>query len=167
MKFFVTALILSFALLACKNEKTAENSTSDSPTEITPAGTENTPGQVNIPAGPDGIVHHYICPDRCKGGHSDNPGTCPVCGKTLAHNQAFHDQPNAQNPSAVPGTPAPEQVQQITPPQTQEVNIPAGPDGIVHHYICASGCKGGHSPNAGNCPVCGKPLAHNAAFHKQ
>lgn len=43
MKFFITAHILSFALLSCKNEKTAENSTSDSPTKITPAGTENTP----------------------------------------------------------------------------------------------------------------------------
>ena len=133
---------------------------------------------VNIPAGPDGVVHHYICTDKCSGGHSENPGTCPVCGKQLAHNQAWHDaqvqQPQQQQqPNQFgPRTDQPTQPNQPTPPtppsdQPAEVNIPAGPDGIVHHYICTSRCAGGVSEGPGVCSVCGKQLAHNKAWHNQ
>ncbi|WP_228851806.1 hypothetical protein [Aegicerativicinus sediminis] len=36
--------------------------------------------------------------------------------------------------------------------------------GGVFHYICNDGCAGG-SASAGNCATCGKPLAHNQAYH--
>jgi len=135
------------------------------------------PSQVNIPAGPDGITHHYICNDRCKGGHSENPGNCPVCGKTLAHNQAWHDVqnknqqqqannfgPRADGSPAAPNVPNPQANVNDAPAQ---VNIPAGPDGIVHHYICPDRCSGGHSESPGKCSKCNKTLAHNQAWHNQ
>ncbi len=34
-------------------------------------------------------VFHYTCPNGCAGG-SGTAGTCPQCGGTLAHNQAYH-----------------------------------------------------------------------------
>ena len=172
MKNIFLLLILTMTFFACKNDKTATTETTPDTTEAAPATTDGAQATVNIPAGADGVVHHYICPDQCKGGHSANPGNCPVCGKTLAHNQAFHNQPGQSNTMQTEAG-APTVVQQAPPTQVQpqaqtpEVNIPAGSDGIVHHYICAAGCKGGHSANAGNCPVCGKALAHNQAFHKQ
>lgn len=128
-------------------------------------------GAVNIPAGPDGITHHYICVDRCAGGHSESPGTCPVCGKSLSHNQAWHDVQNAgqqANPMGprVETAPAPNVPSSVNDAPAQ-VNVPAGPDGIVHHYICQDRCSGGHSANPGKCPKCNKTLAHNQAFHNQ
>lgn len=138
------------------------------------------PQTVNIPAGPDGVVHHYICSDLCEGGHSETPGNCPVCNNPLAHNQAWHDQPaqqqqqqpqsqDGQDPRSqfdpMRGGDAPQGQQQMEAPQ--QVNIPAGPDGVVHHYICSDGCQGGHSESPGMCPVCNKQLSHNQAWHNQ
>ncbi|MCB0549638.1 MAG: hypothetical protein KDD19_18840 [Phaeodactylibacter sp.] len=34
-------------------------------------------------------IYHYTCPSGCAGG-SGTAGTCPQCGGTLAHNQAYH-----------------------------------------------------------------------------
>ena len=31
-------------------------------------------------------VAKYICPNRCDGSNSDNPGNCPVCGMELIEN---------------------------------------------------------------------------------
>lgn len=145
------------------------------PDQNTPPQPQEGPQQVNIPAGPDGVVHHYICVDQCAGGHSEGPGNCPVCSKTLAHNQAWHDaqnqgaqqtQPNQFGPRS-DGAPDP-QIQTPNPSeQPQQVNIPAGADGIVHHYVCVDGCVGGHSEGPGTCPGCNKTLAHNQAWHNQ
>jgi len=175
----LTAIVLSFS---CKTDsKSSEQSNTDQTQVATdPALQTNTaqnPGTVNIPAGADGIVHHYVCPDGCKGGHAEAAGMCPVCGKALSHNQEWHNQPQNQTPQqpASPSADGPRvqtaPVQSTSPAQPQTgpetVNIPAGPDGIVHHYICSAGCKGGHSDNPGNCPKCSKPLAHNQAFHNK
>jgi hypothetical protein len=184
---YIILLFMFVAWTGCKSDsKPTEDNTDtqpeiimDQPIDMT--NTDPNPGQavpeVNIPAGPDGIVHHYICNDRCQGGHSENPGTCPVCGKQLAHNQAWHDAQNAQNAQMQQQNPS--QANQFgpranaTPPQQQpteqpqEVDIPAGPDGIVHHYICTSRCAGGHAEAPGMCSVCGKQLAHNRAWHNQ
>lgn len=157
------------------------------PTDQTP---QDQPTQVSIPAGADGIVHHYICNDLCVGGHSENPGNCPVCNKALAHNQAWHDAQNQNQPTQnqqptangqqaqqfgprienAPPAGAPTQnplLNQQSTETPQQVNIPAGADGVVHHYVCTAGCKGGHSESAGSCPVCKKALAHNQAWHNQ
>ena len=170
MQKLLLILVGIIFMFSCKNESKSPNETgaSETVTDPTQMNMDQSQTTVNIPAGPDGVVHHYICADKCVGGHSPNPGTCPVCGKTLAHNQAFHDQqqqsPAMQTDPATGGSPA---IQAQQPPQNESVNIPAGADGKVHHYICTAGCKGGHSENAGNCPVCGKTLAHNQAWHNQ
>ncbi|TVQ45606.1 MAG: hypothetical protein EA362_08555 [Saprospirales bacterium] len=178
---------LALFLVACGSERTDSDAGEQSPMEIAPLPADETapqqqqqqqqpPGEVNIPAGPDGIVHHYICVDRCEGGHSENPGFCAVCNKQLAHNRAWHEQGQQQqqpdqadprtqfDPMRGGGETPPAQQQQQ---QMQQVNIPAGPDGIVHHYICIDQCAGGHSENPGFCPVCNKQLAHNQAWHNQ
>lgn len=45
-------------------------------------------------------------------------------------------------------------------PTTEPAQNAAG----VWHYTCSKGCAGG-SGTAGNCAVCGGPLAHNSAYH--
>lgn len=188
----ISFLFAVLFFVACKNdsESTTQSEPVQEQTNINNADPLNMqsessgerPSQVHIPAGSDGIVHHYICSDRCEGGHSPNPGLCSNCGNPLAHNQAWHDdQPQSQtqtqnNPGQTIQTSPPVNLQatqasQIPPTSAQQppeqVNIPAGPDGIVHHYICKDRCAGGHSPNSGNCPNCGKRLAHNQAWHNQ
>lgn len=191
-------LIIGLALIfsACGSDTSETSSGEQAPLDIAPLPpTEETvpqqqptqqqpPGEVNIPAGADGIVHHYICNDRCEGGHSESPGFCPVCNQQLAHNRAWHEQPQQQqqqqqqstgqadprtqfDPMRGGGTTPPQQQQQQPQGQMEQVNIPAGPDGIVHHYICIDRCNGGHSEGAGFCPVCNKQLAHNQAWHNQ
>jgi hypothetical protein len=195
-KSAILILGLALFLVACGSESSESNAGEQTPFEIAPLPAEESapqqqqppeqqqpPGEVNIPAGPDGIVHHYICVDRCEGGHSENPGFCPVCNKQLAHNRAWHEQPQQQQQQqqqqqtgqADPrvqfdpmrgGDAVPPQQQQQQQ-QVEQVNIPAGPDGIVHHYICIDRCAGGHSESPGFCPVCNKQLAHNQAWHNQ
>lgn len=202
-KFLIIALVF-FIFSACQSDK-PENADSDTlqqtqsqdnsegntsapefdvqmPDQPAAPQQQEGPQQVNIPAGADGIVHHYICVDQCEGGHAEGPGNCPVCNKTLAHNQAWHDAQNQNQSQNQPGQtqpqpnqfgprtdadPAAPQQSPNPPQQPQQVNIPAGDDGIVHHYVCADGCKGGHAENPGTCPVCNKTLAHNQAFHNQ
>lgn len=179
---YLALLVATVIIFSCKseNKSTDQTTTEQSQTVTDTSGQTNAaqaPGTVNIPAGPDGIVHHYVCADRCKGGHSETAGNCSVCGKALAHNQEWHNQTQNQTPQqpaqqlpsgprvdALPGQTAIPAAAQASP---ETVNIPAGSDGIVHHYICSAGCKGGHSENAGNCPKCSKPLAHNQAFHNK
>ncbi len=188
-KSAILILGLAMFLVACGSEGSDSDAGEQSPMEIAPLPAEETapqqqqqqpPGEVNIPAGADGIVHHYICADLCEGGHSESPGFCPVCNNQLAHNRAWHEQGQQQQQQQQPGqadprvqfdpmrgggqTPPAQQQQQQ---QMQQVNIPAGADGIVHHYICVDQCAGGHSESPGFCPVCNKQLAHNQAWHNQ
>lgn len=113
LRIFMVLLICS-ALAACGSETANDASATDSTTTTTttapvPSNTQattitNTDGsttlqtqpaptksqEVNVPAGPDGIVHHFICADKCDGGTGDKTGPCPKCGKTMSHNKAFH-----------------------------------------------------------------------------
>lgn len=163
MKNFFLLLFIVFAIVSCKNEqKPTATPATDAIEAVIPNPTD-APMTVNIPVSSDGNVHHYVCADKCEGGFSDNGGTCPVCGKTLVHNQAFHDQQQAAPQMQVDQNSP--NIQQVTPPQTQDVSVPAGADGVVHHYVCTRGCVGGNSTTAGNCPVCGNALSHNQAFH--
>ncbi|MBL0101985.1 MAG: hypothetical protein IPP49_19695 [Saprospiraceae bacterium] len=181
-KFLILLVAIVFTFSCKTDSKTIDQPATD---QTVPAATGQpgqtdvppTPVTVDIPAGADGKVHHYICEDKCKGGHSESAGKCPICGKALAHNQAWHNQQQNQSPQQPaqqpPGGPSvqtlPGQPTSPAQPQaaTETVNIPAGADGIVHHYICSAGCKGGHSENAGKCPKCSKPLAHNQAWHNK
>ena len=90
-------------------------------------------------------IQHYTCPNGHAGANTS--GSCLICGATLEHNQAFHDQSNA---AATPDAPAGGE-----PPQNA--------DG-VWHYTCPNGHAGGGG-SATACPVCGTTLAHNAAYH--
>ena len=189
MSKYVVFLIALTIFISCKSDnKTTDQSILDPAVpaaEQVQTDASKAPGTVDIAAGADGIVHHYICSDQCKGGHSETAGNCPVCGKALAHNQAWHNQQQNQSPQQPTQQPAQQPAQQpqggprvqTLPGETtsqaqpqaapETVNIPAGADGIVHHYICSAGCKGGHSDNAGNCPRCNKPYAHNQAWHNK
>lgn len=179
-------------LIGCQSDGSGD--TQQSPTEQAPQPVETPqqpqqpqmqqPQEVNIPAGDDGIVHHYICVDQCQGGHSEQPGFCPVCNKQLAHNQAWHtaqnqqmqqQQPQMQQDGANPrqqidpmrGGQMPQNQMDVQQQPMEQVNIPAGADGVVHHYICTNQCEGGHSETPGMCPVCSQRLAHNQAWHNQ
>lgn len=85
-------------------------------------------------------VFHYTCPNGCAGGAAQAQA-CATCGTMLAHNQAYHAQPQATTP---------------TTPQA----APAG----VFHYTCPNGCAGG-AAQAQACATCGTMLAHNQAYH--
>lgn len=167
MKNVFLLLFIIAAIVSCKTENKAAQTEDTSAVELTPQNPSEAPATVNIATSSDGQVHHYVCQDQCAGGFSDNPGNCSVCGKPLAHNQAFHANDQAQNPTLQVDQAAQPSIQPLPTSQPQEVNIPAGSDGVAHHYVCAKGCKGGNGQNAGNCPVCGAQMAHNKAFHNQ
>ncbi len=136
------------------------------------------PGQVDIPAGPDGIVHHYIC-EKMDGGFGDAAGLCPVCSANMAHNTAFHAQANA--PSDQPkvtlqgadGNPLPGGATISTSPPTNGQTINATPPPAepaqnakgVWHYTCTKGCAGG-AGSAVACGKCGTTLVHNTTYHQ-
>ncbi len=166
----ILSIMLALSVFACAPDKPASNEAESdaSNTEVTITSPEEIsfdnaaqlptttppeqPAQVNIPAGEDGVVHHFICEDGCAGGFSENGGNCPVCGKAFAHNTAFHAQQSDQqntNINANQPVPAPE---------------PAQNANGVWHYTCANGCPGGGG-QPGKCGVCGGELAHNAAYH--
>ena len=121
------------------------------------------PNQANVPAGTDGKVWHFVCADGCEGGHGDGKAPCPVCGKEMAHNQAFHaNNNNADNqaPTIIP--PGGDQTTNPIAPATPE---PAQNAAGVWHYTCPNGCAGGGGA-AGPCASCGTTLAHNSAYHQ-
>lgn len=101
---------------------------------ITPPANQST-----TPAATTAGVFHYTCPNGCAGG-AGTAQACATCGTMLAHNQAFHAQPQATTPT----------------PQ-------AAPPGVFH-YTCPNGCAGG-AANAQACSTCGTMLAHNQAYH--
>ena len=168
-KYWVIVVTVLF-MFSCKTENKSSEASGQNPASTDQAG------QVtgSTPTASSSGVYHYVCPDKCVGGHSNNAGNCPVCGNQLTHNQAWHDLPEnqatqtPQTPQAVPN-PTPDQIQplDLQQPQVENINVPAGADGKVYHYVCKAGCKGGHGDNAGNCPVCSKPMAHNQAFHNK
>lgn len=86
-------------------------------------------------------VMHYTCPNNCPGSGGDAQGTCPTCGATYAHNQAYHDTGAAA----------------AAPPAATNASG-------EYHYTCPNGCAGGAGA-MGTCTSCGATLAHNDAFH--
>ena len=106
------------------------------------------------PANYEGIVFHYVCPDRCVGGVLDYEGNCPICGKQLHHNTAYHF--NNNNPTQTPA--ADYAAQQI---RNTENDPPQSPNGIWHFM-----CENGHGSGVeGICPKCGSELIHNDDYH--
>jgi ribosomal protein S27E len=95
-------------------------------------------------------VWHYTCAKGCAGG-SGSAVNCENCGSLLAHNQAYHANPNSTS-TPIPFT---------SPPAAEAGKNTAG----VWHYTCAKGCAGG-SGSAGTCGTCGDTLAHNQAYHQ-
>ena len=90
---------------------------------------------------------HYTCSKGCAGG-AGAAGNCSVCGNPLTHNAAYHGSTQATGANAAAPKP-------VDPPQNAKG---------VWHYTCGKGCAGGAGA-AGNCSVCGGPLAHNATYH--
>ena len=105
------------------------------------------------PANDEDIIFHYICPDRCVGGVLDYEGNCPICGKQLHHNSAYHF--NNNNPTLTPAAD-----QNIKPRNTAN-DAAQSPNGIWH-FMCANGHGSGIE---GNCPRCGAELIHNEDYH--
>ena len=188
--FWILILALTFASCAGEGENSGSDADVPAATNITnpvtppdpalgtPAATPPAPVQntVNIPAGPDGVVHHYIC-EKMDGGNGPAGGPCPICGEAMAHNSAFHAQGNDQSdgqsmpnvtfqnadgsttPGSV-GTSPPGGGPQAAPPPEPPQNA-AG----VWHYTCPSGCAGGGG-SATACGKCGTTLVHNTAYHQ-
>ncbi len=117
--------------------------------------TPSTPPTAEPPQNTDG-VWHYTCPKGCAGG-GGSAAPCPKCGATLAHNQAYHGQPNA---TPTP-TPAGAAGAVTTPPPAEPPQNAKG----VWHYTCSKGCAGG-AGSATACAKCGNTLAHNAVYHQ-
>lgn len=161
---FCFALLATLVFVQCENKperpdpvsNTSDNSTTIAPP---PALNTNTPAASTAAAGG---VQHYICPNNCEGSGGPAAGTCPTCGTAYTHNQAFHNQGQA-NAATTPAASQPINVNgatQIDPPATLPAANPSG----VFHYICANGCAGG-AAGAGNCSSCGGELTHNQAYH--
>ena len=180
MKYFKILAILLFSSVisfyACndnddarKQEARESLEVSDSPTlpnaaTPNPAGgaihrVPNSPSPTNATT-PDaatpkasqnaGRVWHYTCSNGCAGG-AGSAVNCESCGSLLAHNQAYHANPNSTS-IPIPFT---------SPPAAEAGKNTAG----VWHYTCAKGCAGG-SGTAGTCGTCGGTLAHNTAYHQ-
>lgn len=128
------------------NSSGNQSTSSTESTTPAPSSADN-PGINNIMAGSDDSAgqHHYICVNNCEGSGSDSSGTCPVCGETLLHNDAYHSSGGSEN---------------ITLPDAGATANASG----EHHYICSAGCGGG-GPSSGSCPSCGAALVHNDAYH--
>ena len=185
----ITTIFLILFVVGCATDSSTKNSGTDtnsgnsteslSPQVISPPGTQPVitpsnqapvinPNQTTAGADADGKVWHFVCADGCAGGVGDAKANCPVCGKEMAHNQAYHTNsgtpnqppvinPGANSPVINPGANSP-----IINPQAAEP--PQNAKG-VWHYTCAKGCAGGGGA-AGPCAVCGGPLAHNAVYHQ-
>ena len=74
---------------------------------------------------------------------------------------------NNSDKTQTEAAPAPVDVNAVNPAISNQ--MPTAPEPAqnaagVWHYICSNGCAGGAGV-AGNCTVCGSPLAHNAVYH--
>ena len=80
-----------------------------------------------------------------------------VKGNNTVNNTSVNIDPNDPN------------VNTVQPPAEQvgQVNILPDENGVVFHYVCEDLCEGGASNEHGNCPACGKQMAHNQGFHAQ
>jgi len=181
MKYF-TFLLFAFAVLvSCKSENTLrDNATTPitpntTTTPTTPAAPATTPpATVNVAGGA-----HYVCTQPgCAGVGGAGAGSCEVCGNTLAHNQAFHNQTNPTTPAGQTNTNAGNNglsplfntasdagaTPQTITPATPSTPEPAQNANGVWHYTCSNGCAGG-AGSAIACSSCGSTLAHNSAYH--
>jgi hypothetical protein len=161
MRSFYLLLLVSVALTAfsCQSDNQKANQSTEGVQQAAPVQPQQnattTPVQIN--PGSAGYEPHYKCPNSCEGGVGASKGACPVCGTEMAHNQAFHNNPSAQQQSSP----------NLTPPanvQSQQQASPAQNDAGVYHYTCPSGCSGGAGA-AGPCASCGAVLVHNQAYH--
>jgi hypothetical protein len=168
MRLLVTLLFaLSVTIFSASCKRDAA-STTDATTTTAPDASGTTPAAVPSAATPAtaaaGGVKHYICPNNCANSGGDVAGTCPTCGTTYLHNDAFHNQ--ASTTPAQPSVTAP---QNVTAPAAPNITMPQSNDPAqnaagVWHYTCTKGCAGG-SGGMGKCAKCGGDLAHNAAYH--
>lgn len=194
MKYLLSALFFALLLISCGSDGTdASSSNSDQintsipavtpattplPGEANPAAAPAQPQTVNIPAGPDGVVHHYICA-KSDGGNGTGAGPCPVCGEPMAHNSAFHanqqagDTPPVTIQNADGSTTSPTSISTTPPGATNPGAIPPTPPAAeppqnskgVWHYTCSNGCAGGGG-SATACAGCGATLVHNPVYHQ-
>ena len=147
MKYFKILAILLFSSVisfyACNDNTNSPKKETPKPFEVsnspTPEASQNAGG-----------VWHYTCSNGCAGG-AGSAVNCESCGSLLAHNQAYHANPNSTS-TPIPFT---------SPPAAEAGKNTAG----VWHYTCAKGCAGG-SGSAGTCGTCGDTLAHNQAYHQ-
>src|SRR5690606_38749539 len=159
--FFMVAL---FA--ACSGNSEQKDDTAFDPSYQPPAPSTNIGSSVTDNPEENS---HYICADRCKGSGSDQPGTCPVCGKEYMHNDDFHKNeqapeitldPNNQNQQNIDLS----TIQPPTPPTLSPQELEAlkakGPE-YTAHYTCPSHCKGSGGEQPGSCPKCGTEYVHN------
>lgn len=155
MKALIFTLCLA-AFLCCKTDKPLETkdlANAQISTSV-PNEDENIPGTWE-PAGDDGLVYHYVCPDRCNGGVLDAPGTCPVCGKDMYHNSAYHF--NNNNPTETPAAD-----RNFNTIRSTENDPPKSVSGFWH-FICPNGHEG--SGESGKCAECGTDFLHNSSYH--
>ncbi|XMO86315.1 hypothetical protein AAFN75_16130 [Algibacter sp. AS12] len=150
LKIFTILLCSSFLILWSCNDSTKgakqENVKANEAIESV------TPNPVSLePAQNAQGVWHYACSKGCAGG-AGSAVNCTNCGTLLAHNSAYHANPNAAPLSSAPFA---------APPTAEPSRNAAG----VYHYTCGNGCAGG-SGSASNCASCGSALAHNAAYHQ-
>jgi len=165
MKHIFVLFLALFIISSCGNEKSQkDNSATEDVQLVTPPPAQSPtpqnqqpPVAVDVPAGVDGIVHHYVCADGCAGGFGDLNAPCPGCGKTMAHNKAFHSEP------ATITNPGQNTIVNQVPPPAKDP-MPAQNAAGVWHYTCATGCAGGAGA-MGVCSGCGGQLAHNKAYH--
>ena len=155
------AFLMILFVIACNNAPdrpepildpaTTPTTTTTTSSTVPPARTADT--NPNVP--------HYICPNNCVGGGGASAGPCPVCGTTMTHNAAYHNQPAANQPNIVT-TPETNTATPVTPPPGGE---PAQNANGVWHYTCTAGCPGG-AGSAVACATCGATLVHNTLYHQ-
>ena len=158
MKFFhLITFLFILIFVACKDAPERPEPILDQSAQPATTTTNPVPPATTTTAG---SVPHYICPDACVGGGGPSAGNCPICGKTMVHNQAFHSQNQTQN--TVPPTGNVNNATPTTPPTQAE---PAQNANGVWHYTCANGCPGG-AGSAVACATCGTILVHNTQYHQ-
>ena len=144
--------------IACDDKKNGGQETLQPQAQSQPSASSNNESTTAEgtwePAGEDGIVYHYICPDRCVGGVLDNEGNCPICGKPLQHNSAFHF--NNNNPTETPAADL------MMKPRNTAMDPAKSPNGFWH-FTCPNGHDG--AGEAGTCATCGEELLHNELYH--
>jgi len=177
--YITTALCAIIIFSNCKNDSSAaakdaaaEAAGAQSPTDAMTIPVDPTdlttsapaPATVTTPATPPTEpaqnatgVWHYTWSKGCAGG-AGSAIACAKCGTTLTHNTAYHANSNPA-PTITPAGAAP--AQGATAPKPEPPQNKAG----VWHYTCADGCAGGGAA-AAPCAKCGKPLAHNQAYHQ-